>query len=79
MSTIEELKKIAQLQNSTLATQAKKFLQFLDFSPEQRVQLTGGLDTLSPWQQLEIYLNLRNPLPNYKKDCFSDGICLPSK
>lgn len=79
VSTIEELKKIAQLQNSTLATQAKNFLQFLDFSPEQRAQLTGGLDTLGPWQQLEIYLNLRNPLPNYKKDCFSDGICLPSK
>lgn len=76
VSTIEELTKIAKLQNSRLATQAALFLKFLAFTPEQRLQATGGKASLSAWQQLEIYLNLRNPSPNYKKDCFSDGICL---
>lgn len=75
-STIEELHKMSSLQHSELTRQASRFLQFLDMNGEQRIQSAGGQTGLSPWQQLELYLNLRNPAPHYKQDCFSDAICL---
>ncbi|MGA8884398.1 MAG: hypothetical protein WB445_12475 [Acinetobacter sp.] len=71
----EEMQRIAKLKDSTLALQAGRFLHFLEMSPEQRLQAAGGQSGLSPWQQLELHLNLRSPAPRYKKDCFSDAVC----
>ncbi|WP_374664454.1 hypothetical protein [Acinetobacter sp.] len=76
VSSLEEIKKISRLNHSELALQAKKFLQFLEMDSGQRLQAAGAKTGLSAWQQLELYLNLRNPVPHYKKDCFSDAICL---
>jgi hypothetical protein len=73
--TAEEMQKIAKLKDSALALQAGRFLDFLEMSPEQRLQAAGGQSGLSTWQQLELHLNLRNPAPRYKKDCFSDAVC----
>lgn len=73
--TAEEMQKIAKLKDSALALQAGRFLNFLEMSPEQRLQAAGGQSGLSAWQQLELHLNLRNPAPRYKKDCFSDAVC----
>ena len=76
VSTLEELKKASKFKRSELALQSSRFLQFLEMSPEQRRKYAAGQTGLSPWQQMELYINLRNPAPNYQKDCFSDSVCL---
>ncbi len=76
VSSMEEISKIAKIQRSSLARQAQRFVQFIDLSPEQREQALGASSGISPWQQMERYLQLRDPAPRYSKDCFSDGVCL---
>lgn len=76
VSSLEEIKKLSKLKQSELAVQSGKFLQYLEMSNDQRRQSVEGQANLSAWQQIERYLNLHDPKPNYKKDCFSDSVCL---
>ncbi|WP_418910436.1 hypothetical protein [Acinetobacter towneri] len=82
-----EVKKLAELQKSTLANQARKFIAFLQMSAEQRLNEISAQPTAQQKRehgeqalvhaQLNQYLNLKTTLTNSKRDCFSDGICLP--
>lgn len=77
-SSLNEIERLAQHQNSPLADQAKRFLKFIHLNPEQRAQLSGSsvhdLDAIS---QLKHYLDLPafDLNSNQVRDCFSDAIC----
>lgn len=67
-SSLEEIERLAQLKNSILADQARLFLKLLD-------QNTAASNQRSEAQLLNL-IGVRNPDPHYKKDCFSDAICV---
>lgn len=76
VSSLEEIRKLSKLKRSELAVQSGKFLQYLEMNSQQRFETLNGQSDLSAWQQIEHYLNLHDPKPNYKKNCFSDSVCL---
>ena len=81
-----EIKKLAKLQKSPLAHQARKFLAFLHMSSEQRLTEIAAQPTAREQReygddalvhaQLHQYLNLKNISIDAKRDCFSDAICI---
>lgn len=73
--TAEEMQKITKLKDSALALQAGRFLDFLEMSPETAPAGGRRANQPQPLAVLELHLNLRNPAPRYKKDCFSDAVC----
>ena len=85
-SSLEQIEKLAEVENSALATQARKFMQFLQLSEQQRLQQipvqlsaqepSSRADNLIAQKQLEQYLDLKNPSPSKIRDCFSDAVCL---
>lgn len=85
-SSLEEIKKLAQIKNSALATQAGKFLQFLQLSEEQRLkqipvelnasEQAAATENLLVQNQLKYYLGLKDLSLSKARDCFSDAICL---
>ncbi|BFM34280.1 hypothetical protein PT23B2_02160 [Acinetobacter towneri] len=81
-----EIKKLAKLQKSPLAQQARRFLAFLHMSSEQRLTEIAAQPTAREQReygddalvhaQLHQYLNLKNISIHAKRDCFSDAVCI---
>lgn len=65
-SSLEEIEKLAKLNQSRLADQSRQFLKLLE------------QNTTHSAQQVQAAIGLKNPSPNYKKDCFKDALCLSS-
>ncbi|WP_205666415.1 hypothetical protein [Acinetobacter sp. ANC 4169] len=85
-SSLDEIEKLAEVKNSHLATQATKFLHFLQLSEQQRlkeipVQLSpeeqqSQTENQLAVKQLDQYLGLANLSLSNPRDCFSDAVCL---
>ena len=67
-SSLEEIEKLAKLNKSQLANQARQLLNLLDQN-----STTGNRSTE---QQVLSAISVHNSSPSYKKDCFSDAVCL---
>ena len=67
-SSLEEIEKLAKLNKSQLANQARQLLNLLDQN-----SATGNRSTE---QQILNAIGVHNSSPSYKKDCFSDAVCL---
>ncbi|MHA3893456.1 hypothetical protein [Acinetobacter sp. GXMZU3951] len=86
-SHLFEIEKLAKLQHSHLAWQARRFLAFLELSEQQRktdipVQLNAqqkqmGQSNLLTLKQLDQFLALPELNTRSPRDCFRDAICLP--
>ncbi|MFT4020037.1 MAG: hypothetical protein QM666_00805 [Acinetobacter sp.] len=87
---LAEIKRLAQGQ-STLSTQAAKFLQFIELTPEQRnatipVELSNAekrseqQNAIRTSKQLDAYMKLYDPLSvdstHIARDCLIDAICI---
>lgn len=76
-SHLETIIGLSRGQKSTLSTQARLFLEFLDMSPEQRQQaLPENFRNRSEAEQILYYAQISPPSQNYEKNCFRDAICL---
>mgnify|MGYP006877476767 FL=1 len=82
-----EIEKLAKLEQSRLADQARKFRSFVQMSPQERrnripVSLTAQehnnerANTLA-LKQLSYYLDLPLNGLSPTRDCFSDAVCMP--
>lgn len=84
-NTFDEIEKLADIQNSNLALQAQKFIQFIHWSESQRLKqiilpshlkLSDLQNThLLAQKQLQHYLGLKSLNTAKPRDCFRDAIC----
>ncbi len=76
-SHLETIIGLSSGQKSTLSTQARLFLEFLDMTPEQRQQvLPADYRNRSEAEQILYYAQISPPSQKYDKDCFTDAICI---
>ncbi|MBA4069390.1 MAG: hypothetical protein C0495_05990 [Acinetobacter sp.] len=76
-SHLETIIELSSGQKSTLSTQARLFLEFLDMTPEQRQQaLPADYRNRSEAEQILYYAQISPPSQKYDKDCFTDAICI---
>jgi hypothetical protein len=85
-SSLDEIEKLAEVKNSHLATQATKFLHFLQLSEQQRLreipvqfspqEQQSQTENQLAVKQLDQYLGLANLSLSNPRDCFSDAVCL---
>ncbi|PJI35153.1 hypothetical protein [Acinetobacter pseudolwoffii] len=76
-SHLETIIGLSSGQKSTLSTQARQFLEFLDMNPQQRQQaLPADYRNRSDAEQILYYAKISPPSQKYDKDCFMDAFCI---
>lgn len=77
-TSLNEIQQLATNENSQLADQARRFLEFINLSSAQRTKLSSASNKyLNPNSQLRDYLNLQSFDFDHtiSRDCFKDAIC----
>lgn len=72
---LDAIIRLAKGPDSMLAETARRYLNFLDLSPEQQLEAEPD-DSLSQQQRLERYSKIESPKHPKGKDCFIDAICI---